>query len=452
MKKGVLFLCQNRMDFLSALFCVFFQLTYSQDLNINRNSTISNTNKATILEVICPGDIVVSCDQDVQSVFNNWLNSFGYTGGGNVITTDLSDYVPPQPGELLEVIYMASDINNFDYCKGRFRVLNCNAAFCTYTQGFYGNCNGKACTVNLGEVNAQEIMKYAILKHGGEYNFGSVVTGNYFKLTSNDIFGHPNKCSNAIFKLLPGGGTANSLSGFSTYNTFSAWSDNNPLQAYGFYAGRINNVLLSQTITLFFNLSLSSELNDFEMQTNFSTAATTFCGSNVPILSSIQEFEIHSSIINYLNANCGGATVKNLFILANKALGNENIGNLSIAKINEAVDAINRGFDKCRIKVNAQSQELLKTSPIELKTTDYVVSPIPFNDFITVKYLLEDNSNVNFQIYDYNGSLLFEIEDHEVYQYKEFKINLPILFKNKDVLYLRISSKNSSVVKPIISK
>lgn len=452
MKKGVLFLCKNRMDILSALFCLFFQLTHSQDLNTNRNTTISNTNNVTILEVTCPGDLVVSCDQDVQTVFNNWLNGFGYTGGGNVIATDLSDYVPPQPGELLEVIYMASDINNFDYCKGRFRVLNCNTAFCTYTQGFYGNCNGKVCTVNLGEVNAQEIMKYAILKHGGEYNFGSVVTGNYFKLTSNDIFGHPNKCSNAIFKLLPGGGTANSLSGFSTFNNYSTWSDSNPLQANGFNAGRINNVLLSQTITLFFNLSLSPELNDFELQTHFSTDATTYCGSNVPILSSIQEFEIHSSIINFLNSNCGGATVKNLFILANKALGNEAIGNLSIAKINEAVDAINRGFDKCRIKVNAQSQELLKTSPIELKTTDYVVSPIPFNDFITVKYLLDDNSDVTFQIYDYKGNLLFEIEDHEVFQNKEFKIDLPSIFKNKDVMYLRISSKNGSIVKPIISK
>ena len=214
MKNYILLLCEIKIGLLQILCCIFFNTSYCQ-------KSTDNTSEINNIVVLCPGDYDLVCGQNAQEEFNSWISSFSYTGGGNVITTDMSGYVVPQPGESIEVFYLAADINNFDYCKVRFSVPNCNATFCTYTQGFYGNCSGKACTTLFGLVKSQEIMKYAIMNHDGEYNFGSTETGHYFKLTVNDIIGNSNICANNIFKLLPGGGSPRELNNFSTYSNYN---------------------------------------------------------------------------------------------------------------------------------------------------------------------------------------------------------------------------------------
>lgn len=443
MKKSTLLLCRIKVGLLQILCCLFFKASFCQ----NMAKTTIETNS---IVVSCPGDYDLICGQNAQEEFDIWINSFGYSGSGNVITTDLSGYVVPQPGETIEVFYLAADIFNFDYCKVRFSVPNCNTTFCTYTQGFYGNCNGKGCTTLFGQVKSQEIMKYAILNHNGEYNFGSTLTGNYFKLTSNDIFGNPNVCANNIFKLLPGGGSASPLHNFSTYSNFSTWSDNSPINATNSNFGKINNVLLSQTITMFFNLELNPDLNNLELQSEFSTAATTYCGSNVANMETLETFYINQDVLRFLKLNYGESTVKNLFILANKALGNENIGNLSYAKINEAVDAINRGFDKCRIQVANSEIEFLKSNANI--STDFIVSPTPFKDVITVKYLFEEETSATIQIYDLKGNLLFEVNDNDAYLNKEYKIDIPFKFNSRDTFLIKIETSSGRKVKTIYAE
>lgn len=443
MKKSTSLLCRIKVDLLLILFCLFFKVSFCQK--------IANTNvKTNSLVVLCPGDYNLTCGQNAQEEFSNWINSFGYTGGGNVITTDLSGYVVPGPGETLEVYYLVADIFNFDYCKVRFSVPNCNATFCTYTQGFYGNCNGKACTTLFGLAKSQEIMKYAIMNHDGEFNFGSTTTGHFFKLTSNDIIGNSNICANNIFKLLPGGGTPRELNNFSTYANYATWADNNPLNASGSNSGKINNVLLSQTITLFFNLEINPDLKNLVLQSKFSTAGTTFCGSNVANMNSIQTFNIHPDVIRFLKDNLGGTTVENLFILANKALGNENIGSLSYAKINAAVDAVNRGFDGCRIQVQNTEAEILKTN--DSLSTDFIVYPMPFNDKITIKYMFEDESAATIQIYDLKGNLLYEVNDSDVYLNKEYKIDIPFKFNSRDTFLIKVETSSGRKIKTIFAE
>lgn len=443
MKKSTSLLCRIEVGLLQILCCLFFKASFCQNI-------AKTTIEANSLIVSCPGDYDLTCGQNAQEEFNIWINSFGYSGGVNVITTDLSGYVVPQPGETIEVFYLAADIFNFDYCKVRFSVPNCNTTFCTYTQGFYGNCNGKGCTTLFGQVKSQEIMKYAILNHNGEYNFGSTITGHYFKLTANDIFGNPNSCVNNIYKLLPGGGAPSSLSNFSTYSNFSTWSDNNPINATNSNFGKINNVLLSQTMALFFNLELNPDLNNLELQSEFATAATTYCGSNIAIMESVQTFNIHPDILRFLKENFGDTTVKSLFVLANKALGNENVNNLSFAKINEAIDAINRGFDKCRIQVSVPEENLLKINNNEL--SDFVVSPTPFKDVITVKYLFGHESTAIIQIYDLKGNKLFEVDDNDVYLNKEYKIAIPFKFNSRDIFLIKVETSSARKVKTIYAE
>ena len=441
MENRITLLCGNKMDFKLILFYLFFQISFCQNTNY--------------LIISCPGDFEVSCGQNPQTEFTNWINSFGYSGGNNVITTDLSGYVVPQPGNMIDVIYMVSDNNNFDYCKAIFRVPNCTTSFCTYTQGFYGNCNGKACTSLFGLVKAQAIMKNAILNHGGEYKFGSTVTGNYFKLTSNDVFGNPNECNNNVFKLLASGGSPRPLKKYSTYSNYATWSDNDPINASGPNMGKINNVLLGQTITLFFNLELNTNLSEFILESQFSTATTTYCGSNIPVIGSNQVFNINEDIINYLIVYYGEASVGNLFILANKALGGEFIGSLNCAKINEAIDVVNKAFDKCRMKVDTLSNSITNEE-IEVNNNnalvDFKITPIPFDDAITIKYLFDSKSSATIQLFDLKGALLFEVNDDNPYLNKELKIEMNLKLAHNEALLLNVKTEFGNLVKTIIAK
>jgi hypothetical protein len=218
--------------------------------------------------------------------------------------------------------------------------------------------------------------------------------------------------------MLPGGGTPRSLIGYSTYSVASTWSDNDPLNASGSQRGKINNNLLSQTMTLFFNTRLNSEIGDFALTNTFVTADTEVCGSSEPMPGTEQLFTIAQPLIDYLDAN-GGATVSNLFLLANKALGGENIGNVTASQVNGAVDAINRGFDGCRVfvgttmtydTVEATIRQDSQVSSIT-KGMEVKIYPNPYTDNFNVSLSTSNDNKVAIAVYDMIGRL---IETREV--------------------------------------
>ncbi|WP_284653651.1 T9SS type A sorting domain-containing protein, partial [Flavobacterium terrisoli] len=365
---------------------------------------------ATKLEIICPADRTVECGEDAATIFEAWRDTFGHTGGcANAVSTDLSQIQMPEPGQPLVVTFTVTDNCQTVSCTARFFINEC--AYCTYTQGYYGNIKGSACTPEGSLTNAKAIMINAITLAGGEYDFGSTATGNYFKLTLADI------TSNNIFKMMPGGGTPRALIGFATYSVPSTYSDNDPLKGSGPQKGRINNVLLSQTMALFFNTQLNSELGDFELEPNFVTADTGVCGSDTPVPGTEAMFNIPQPVINYLNAN-GGATVGNLLVLANRALGGQSIGNVTPAQVNQAVDAINRGFDECRVYVGTVMPEVPFTgdlvSYITSKTESDDMSgsmsvkvyPNPYTDNFNLSLTTSNDSKVTVAVYDMVGRVI----------------------------------------------
>ena len=363
---------------------------------------------AAKLEIICPADRIAECGENAAEVFTAWRDTFGHTGGcANAVSTDLSQLELPEPGETLVVTFTVTDNCQSVSCTARFTVAPC--AYCTYTQGYYGNIKGSACTPEGTTTNAKNIMINAITLAGGEYDFGSTVTGNYFKLTLADI------TSNNIFKMLPGGGTPRALVGYATYSVPSTWSDNDPLKGSGSQKGRINNNLLSQTMTFFFNTQLNAEIGDFELTSTFVTADTQTCGSHTPVPGTEQAFNIPQAVINYLDAN-GGATVSNLLVLANRALGGQPIGGLTPAQVNEAVDAINRGFDECRVFVGTSMPEiadvaLMKGEVAAVEGMNVRIYPNPYTDNFNVSLTTSNEGKVSIVIYDMVGR---QIEKREV--------------------------------------
>jgi hypothetical protein len=69
-----------------------------------------------------------------------------------------------------------------------------------------------------------------------------------------------------------GTGASKALKGYSTFTKPATWS-NVPLAS----SGAIQNELLAQTITLFFNLQLSQQLSSLPLNTNLSFRKLAFC-------------------------------------------------------------------------------------------------------------------------------------------------------------------------------
>ena len=218
--------------------------------------------------------------------------------------------------------------------------------YCTYTQGFYGNVGGMNCSPEGGEggvaelQNAYEMMLSVLPNPGDEYVFGNMGTGNWFKLTHEDI------TSNNIFNMLPGGGTPSALTGSGTYNDQGTWGTV-PLVSGGKKSGGIKNSLMAQTMTLYFNLGIDSGLGDWELLSEFHTSASIECGSDEGVAMT-ETYNISLDVIDYLNNNNGGATVSTLLDLANDVLGGV-VVDIAPGAVSSAADAINNGFDECRI-------------------------------------------------------------------------------------------------------
>ncbi len=196
-------------------------------------------------------------------------------------------------------------------------------------------------------------------------------------------------------------------------------------------------------------MQMDNSLSSVELEASFATAADSNCGSNTPDMDSVQIFNIPQPVINYLNLN-GGATVGNLFVLANKALGGEPISGISHSNVNAAVDAINRGYDKCRIRV-PMPEDVSDDSPVFGDQSNITAYPNPFKDYITLNYLFGYDSNVEIQILDTKGSLLYEFKDTNAYYGKEMRIDVSFAHRKGELFILKMITSKETIVKKLIS-
>jgi len=315
-------------------------------------------------------------------------------------------------------------------------------ASCTYTQGFYGNRGGLACIPENQLVNAKYIMLGALNASGGKFDFGAKNTGKYFSLFLGDIQ------NDNIFKMLPGGGPSNKLQGYATYDLTATW-DNVPLVDNGPRRGKIKNNLLSQTMTLYFNLHADGLLGDQQLKENFYTAATVACGSEEYLANTVQMFKIPGNVISYLDAN-NSNTIQGLFKLANDALGGNNIGSLSYSNITEAVDVINNAFDECRVLVSETVYDKVVAGLTDDKPI-FTIYPVPFVDTVKIKYEIDSDSEATIQVFDIRGRLVKSVTDDDIYYHKVTELNLDYRTFANQVYFIKVSTGDKSTMKKIIS-
>jgi hypothetical protein len=220
---------------------------------------------------------------------------------------------------------------------------------CTYSQGFYGNTSGIACYNNsFSPVSSSQVMLNAFGAATTNV-FGNIPNRRFFTLYKTDI------TAKNIFKMLPGSGNSQPIAvdNILPYNG-AYYSDQGtwnlvPLQPNGPQKGRINNQLLSQLITLWFNLRTSTPLSSIGLDNDtLVTVAQTDCGSGVASGMPLK-FGLPHDVMTYLNgANGYSNNIQGLFQFANDVLGGVNTA-VSPLDVQLAVAAINSAFDGCRI-------------------------------------------------------------------------------------------------------
>jgi hypothetical protein len=117
--------------------------------------------------------------------------------------------------------------------------------------------------------------------------------------------------------------------------------------------GKFANVLLGQTITLGLNLRLDPTLADLDLTTIGTPGGTgrgayrEFCTTSGGRIRISQAVIDALSNQNYVPDPDHQGKVSGLLDLANRALAGLSTGSVRLSDINNAVDAINRGFDDC---------------------------------------------------------------------------------------------------------
>jgi len=293
---------------------------------------------------------------------------------------------------------------------------------CTYSQGFYGNINGVACYNNSGtSISSTELMLNAFGATTSKV-FGSVANFRFFTLYKPDI------TSKNIFKMLPGTGNSqpilvDNISPFhgAYYNDQSTWYLV-PIRSNGSQKGRINNQLLSQLITLWFNIQASGNLSAINLTNDtLVTVKQTACGSGVASEDPVK-FGLPHSVVAYLNGGHGYSNnVDGLYKLANDVLGGVNTI-LSSSDVQSAIAIINNAFDGCRILIGTipylvpefLTKNSEKSNAIDSEIISRHLSATAFPNPYSTKFSLVVKSPVTgsltIEFYSVNGSKIYKLQ------------------------------------------
>jgi hypothetical protein len=278
--------------------------------------------------------------------------------------------------------------------------------YCTVTQGYWGNSGGNFCNT------------------GNKLNYINSLlgtTGLLVGCASNTLYFAPGE-GQCIINLLPGGGTPARITGTNTCGSHPGIQIKN---------GKINNVLLAQTITLGLNLRIKTNLGLLSLDTPvLEVANSTGClggpGTDSPVGGTIVNYNFPMSVYTLLQTKYGTSTptVANLFDLANQALGDcGNISKNMLSPINDAVSFINEKFDGCKWATFQGNQSgtnpiILGIDPLttEDQPTQINLSVVP-NPFITstsIGFNISKTSRVILEVYNLMGSKIATLCDRNV--------------------------------------
>lgn len=327
-------------------------------------------------------------------------------------------------------------------CQWTTTVELCGKPYCTYTQGYYGNTGGISCTPQGSKTTTELIQSSISNMQGGILYLGSA--GRSFSASVEQ--------TTKLIAILPGGGSPNLL-------PIGDWT---PLVNSGITRrGKINNVLLSQTITLALNVYMpGSNLGDLSLVDAAGKYMITVdrkdgtCGSLTTEAASCKFAPIYGddgiTIIGYsttynpyraryfspavINALGGSKTVKDLLNLASTALGGGGLPTgVTYSNLSDAVAAINEAFDKCKIFVSFTSSGDVSgycTAPQGATTViggrkqltespdgnhfSVLAYPNPFKGQLNFRFVASASSRATLEVFNVFGQKLETVFDGEV--------------------------------------
>ena len=323
-----------------------------------RLTTTSNTSPScgtatddVILTVNANPDVQLGPLEVCASACLDLISPFPGTFSGQFVTFDVLRSVfqfcaPALPGPYPITFTATNQAGCILESPIEVNVVLCISEYhCTLTQGAYGNAGGNDCD-------------------GVNGSFPTPVLINNLLGATGITVGRPGQSviippgsANALIAILPGGGPAKALAPGNCNITAQGSPSCLPLKN-----GRINNVLLSQTIALSLNVRMNAgSLANFVLVQDkyLVTQARDGCGDTATTVScaedssAIKSWSLDQSVIDYLTA-AGGypPTVAGLLDLANDVLGGvlvPGVGGVpSFSAVASVVDAINNAFDHCR--------------------------------------------------------------------------------------------------------
>ncbi|MFM7903078.1 MAG: T9SS type A sorting domain-containing protein, partial [Bacteroidota bacterium] len=122
-------------------------------------------------------------------------------------------------------------------------------------------------------------------------------------------------------------------------------------------------------------------------------------------------FTIPQSVITCLGT---ANKVSDLLVLANKKLGNQTVcTSATLADVVAAMDAVNRGFDRCRINTTATIRMMEETSAAQdaLQMKAY---PNPTEGETTIEFVSENESVATIELYDLTGAKVASVFNNTV--------------------------------------
>jgi hypothetical protein len=296
-------------------------------------------------------------------------------------------------------------------------IKQCNY-YCTYSHGFYGSKNGKACTTS-GTMTASELIARSMLNMPGQTLYigsgtSSSAAGGSLTISASQ--------SSIVNSILPGGGPSSILSADYNFNSPASYP---PL-----INDRLKNQLLSQTITLALNIYQTSDartslgnitLSDIYLITRERSTSSS-CSSPQPALCTEDPSAIKSWLLpwNVIKSLGTANKISDLLNLAGEALAGNLPEGVTLQDIATAEEVINNAFEGCRYLVGfsackktcANLEEKcplpvafekpsvsLSTGSKNLKATVY---PNPYNDHL--KFIIESPYSGHGALYIYNVS------------------------------------------------
>jgi hypothetical protein len=414
------------------------------------DETVTFTNLPPV--IICPIPVITQCSQVVSGLAatisdpNNNIASLAWTMTGATISSGTGNIMPDPytfAWGTTTVTYILTDASGASAsCSFVVDVNQCGTvSLCTYTQGFYGSQNGKACDLEVSMRG--DIFVTNLLINGGDLIIGG--PENYVKFLGTD----PVKSANSaalIRDILPGGGGASMLTQKCDPVSKSCLSLSKQ--------GRLNNGLLAQTITLGLNLRINEGLSSLPLEEGWLTTqkrqdcsegsgvVNPVCIDGSITVNPFRYYKIPEVVLCYLETTLDdkgfpkyGLTVEGLFKLANNALGGlipytvrtyPMCGGkpLKLTDILSAVDMINNAFDECRVFVGYREKKFecppqvtaTAASRTKLDEVSLVVYPNPFETSTRFELTMNRDSHIRLEIFNNAGMPIEVILDEDLKQ------------------------------------